>query len=220
MNKKIIAAIFACVQCLIMTGCKSSDYKQAVELYDNGEYSESKKIFSQMNDYKESAIYLDHISALEVYDDVMKTREISLAQIKEKFSSYDTSFDSNINGLVSEVKELENLLGEYKYQGSTNDYTFEMDIFMKDGVFYAQPNTDIYSGDINIGEIKAVEGDYGYQINTTGEHYLMAFIEDLPPVGPFSTTFEIKANENNVSVRWTTDEHGLSESDEPYIFTR
>ena len=206
--------------CLIMTGCKSSDYNQAVKLFNDGDYSASKEIFSQMQDYKDSGTYLDYISALEIYDDVIGTREISLSQIEEKFSGYDTDFDENINYLMTQVNELEKILGEYKYEGAYSEYTFHMDIYMKEGTFFAQPTTDIYTGEIDGAEIIPIDGEYSYQINTTGEHYLTAFIEDMPPIGPFSTTFEIKANENNVSIRWTTDEHGLSDSDEPYVFTR
>lgn len=39
---------------LLVVGCESSEYKNALKLYNNGEYLEASKIFSKLDNYKDS----------------------------------------------------------------------------------------------------------------------------------------------------------------------
>ena len=52
---KIILVAAALVAVISATGCDSSDYKKATELYNSGQYSDANAIFSELGDYKDSA---------------------------------------------------------------------------------------------------------------------------------------------------------------------
>lgn len=55
MKKAINLITFGFVICFLLTGCKSSDYKVAMQLYANKEYSEAASSFEVLGDYKDSA---------------------------------------------------------------------------------------------------------------------------------------------------------------------
>lgn len=46
--------VIASSLCFILTGCKSSDYKKAVEQQNNGNYSEAIAVFSELGDYQDA----------------------------------------------------------------------------------------------------------------------------------------------------------------------
>ncbi len=52
---KIILVAATLVAVISATGCDSSDYKKATELYNSGQYSDANAIFSELGDYKDSA---------------------------------------------------------------------------------------------------------------------------------------------------------------------
>ena len=43
----------------MLTGCDSSDYKKATELYESGNYDEAYEAFTELGDYKDSANMAD-----------------------------------------------------------------------------------------------------------------------------------------------------------------
>lgn len=53
--KKFIALLLAFLLVISLTGCKGSDYKQAMELYANDDYAEALAIFTELGDYKDSS---------------------------------------------------------------------------------------------------------------------------------------------------------------------
>lgn len=52
--KKIIMLILAMAMLLMLTGCDSSDYKEANSLYESGEYVEALEMFEALGDYEDS----------------------------------------------------------------------------------------------------------------------------------------------------------------------
>lgn len=52
---KIILVSAAFAAAISATGCDSSDYNKATELYNSGQYSDANAIFSELGDYKDSA---------------------------------------------------------------------------------------------------------------------------------------------------------------------
>ena len=61
--KKLFLAILTLSILLLMSGCKSSDYKQAVSLFDSGEYEKAQKAFEELGEYKDSKEYLERANA-------------------------------------------------------------------------------------------------------------------------------------------------------------
>lgn len=53
--KKIIAVLIVLVMILSLAGCDSSKYKEAMQMYERGEYAEAKEIFLELGDYEDSA---------------------------------------------------------------------------------------------------------------------------------------------------------------------
>jgi len=53
--KKVISLLLAFVMTLALSGCKSSDYKKAAELYEKGKYDEAAESFEALGAYRDSA---------------------------------------------------------------------------------------------------------------------------------------------------------------------
>lgn len=82
--KKLIAVLLALSMAISLCACKSSDYKEAQELYDDERYSRARKIFVELGDYKDSAemvLECDYQQALILMDDgdLSEARELFLA---------------------------------------------------------------------------------------------------------------------------------------------
>ena len=54
MRKKLLVACVVGMMCLGLTGCKSSDYKEAVTFQEAGDYSSALTIYDSLGDYKDS----------------------------------------------------------------------------------------------------------------------------------------------------------------------
>jgi len=69
---KVVALLLVFSMVFGMTGCKSSDYKKAVGLYEDGKYEQAEKMFAELGDYKDSALMATKSSyayAEELMDD-------------------------------------------------------------------------------------------------------------------------------------------------------
>ena len=64
--KRIISIFlsFALSLCMVLslTGCKSSDYKAAISVYESGDLMQAKELFSALNGYSDSEEYIDKIN--------------------------------------------------------------------------------------------------------------------------------------------------------------
>lgn len=52
--KKTLSVILIVLIVLIFSGCDSSDYKKATELFEQGEYAQARDIFAELEDYEDS----------------------------------------------------------------------------------------------------------------------------------------------------------------------
>lgn len=59
--KRMIALLLAVCALLCLTGCKSSDYKNAVALYESGELDRAREVFASLGDYEDAQDYLKKI---------------------------------------------------------------------------------------------------------------------------------------------------------------
>lgn len=60
--KKNIAALFIFIMCVVLAGCSSTDYNNALAHMEKGEYDEAAAIFEELNFYKDSAEKLVYCS--------------------------------------------------------------------------------------------------------------------------------------------------------------
>ncbi len=109
--KKIILAIILII--LILTGCDSSDYKKAVTLYEEGNYSEAAVIFAGLGDYEDSAEWYnkskyqeanqlfkagDYEEAIEIYELIIDYKDsdskIEEAETEIMYETYAEVFSS------------------------------------------------------------------------------------------------------------------------------
>lgn len=70
MKKITLMCIVVCIA-VMLSGCKSSDYKKASGLMDSGSYEEAIAIFEELGDYKDSADLItdcQYGSAVAIYD--------------------------------------------------------------------------------------------------------------------------------------------------------
>ncbi|MDO5332236.1 MAG: hypothetical protein Q4E99_06100 [Bacillota bacterium] len=84
--KKIAILLTFISLCILLGGCKSSDYKKAQTLFDEGDYDNSIEMFSELGNYEDSSQYLSlaqkeqyvltAISFALVCDEVMRRRNI------------------------------------------------------------------------------------------------------------------------------------------------
>ena len=87
--KKIIAALLVLVMALSLCACDSSDYKEAMELYNLGDYAQARTMFVALADYEDSA-------------DMVNKCDYQMAQ------------DYMIDGKYEEAKALFVQLGDYE----------------------------------------------------------------------------------------------------------
>ncbi|MBQ9986541.1 MAG: hypothetical protein IJP38_09600 [Oscillospiraceae bacterium] len=74
--KRIAAFILALVMVFTLTGCKSSDYKKAMALFDEGNFSEAQAAFEALGDYKDSLSYAENIGWYAVRAHILENGKI------------------------------------------------------------------------------------------------------------------------------------------------
>ena len=88
MKKKLFGVALVMVMSLSLVGCKSSDYKKAVELEEQGDYSGALELFNGISDYKDSSDHItyctDMDSAVVAYDDAKTKLETLNAELQTK----------------------------------------------------------------------------------------------------------------------------------------
>lgn len=102
MKRRILSLLLASMLVMVffLTGCNGSDYKNAVSLYESGQYEEAIAAFEALGDYKDSA---DRIVACQLG---MAADLLSAGDIKAAAEKYTEVFNANSSeeaaeGLVS-----------------------------------------------------------------------------------------------------------------------
>lgn len=125
-RRRLILAVMVVLCILVLAGCDSSDYKKAVSLYENANYTEAIKAFEALGDYKDSP---DMVLASKygLGGQLLENKEFDEAiRIFTELEDYEDSADliaesmyQNAVGLFGEKKYAEALalfsaLGTYK----------------------------------------------------------------------------------------------------------
>lgn len=72
-NLKALAMILCCMA--LLTGCKSTDYKKASELFAAGDFEEARPVFESLGDYKEAQALLKECETRIAYDKAVSLQE-------------------------------------------------------------------------------------------------------------------------------------------------
>ncbi len=104
--KKITAIILAevIVMAFTLSGCDSSDYKKAMELYNEGNYTEAAAMFEKLGDYEDSAKMLD-----------ICTNEAKLIEADELLKAGDTEAVKAILDEVGGYEGATDMITAYKF---------------------------------------------------------------------------------------------------------
>ena len=119
MRKKLLVACVVGMMCLGLTGCKSSDYKEAVTFQEAGDYSSALTIYDSLGDYKDSvdrgSECQSYITAIDSYNsakDAAKALNESLdtevTKAEQLVTSEDLALDEtlrpSLETAISETK--------------------------------------------------------------------------------------------------------------------
>ena len=74
---RFVAIITAALMCSLLSGCKSSDYKKAQELYSSGNYEEAQTVFFKLGDYEDSTQMVEKCEKQKKYQ-TLETAENSV----------------------------------------------------------------------------------------------------------------------------------------------
>jgi hypothetical protein len=69
-----------------LTGCKSSDYKEALKLEEAGEYDSALEIFESLEDYKDSS---SHVALCKDMSTAIKEFDSAKSELEEKNEKLD-----------------------------------------------------------------------------------------------------------------------------------
>ena len=124
--KRIIAAVLVLALTLSLCACKSSDYKEATELYEDERYERARDIFAELGDYEDSAqmvmecdyqLALEHLEAGE-YEQALAIfeglgdYEDSTQRITE--CNYQIALEHFDDGEYIQAREIFLQLGDYE----------------------------------------------------------------------------------------------------------
>lgn len=124
--KKVTLGCILIALCFCLCSCKSSDYKKAVALYDEGAYQQAKEMFMELEDYKDSAEFVKKSS----YQEAIGQYEAGqYQQAKEGFANlgdyedaadyvkkcdYQEAVGQYEAGQYEQAKEIFTSLGDYE----------------------------------------------------------------------------------------------------------
>ena len=83
MKRKSICYVLCVVMMLSMTGCKSQNYLKAVDLFENGQYSQIGEVFANLKDYEDSIAMVRECNYRIAIETMEAMEEKSYLQAKE-----------------------------------------------------------------------------------------------------------------------------------------
>ncbi|SOC16482.1 outer membrane protein assembly factor BamD [Pseudobutyrivibrio ruminis] len=88
MKKRLLGVVLVMAVSMSLVGCKSSDYKEAIKLEEQGDYSGALELFNGIPDYKDSSDHItycsDMDSAITAYEDAKTQLEALNAELQTK----------------------------------------------------------------------------------------------------------------------------------------
>lgn len=122
MRKRLLSLGLIMVLCFSLTGCKSSDYKKAVELQNSGDYAGALELFKGIgDDYKdvsdratECQSFIDSITAFDeaksLLDDKNAELDKAISEANDLVNGENTALDESLRSLletkISETKAI------------------------------------------------------------------------------------------------------------------
>ena len=90
MKKRLLGVVLVMVVSMGLVGCKSSDYKEAIKLEEQGDYSGALELFNGIPDYKDSS---DHITYCTDMDNAITAYEDAKTQLEALNAELQTKID-------------------------------------------------------------------------------------------------------------------------------
>lgn len=101
MKKTMGRSLLVCTAVMLLSGCKSGDYKQAQKFYDDGDYQSAYEIFEELGDYKDSEI---------LADECLKEAAHELYECSDYYGAYECykklGYDKDCAVMVNEIAKL------------------------------------------------------------------------------------------------------------------
>lgn len=90
MKKRLLGVVLVMAVSMSLVGCKSSDYKEAIKLEEQGDYSGALELFNGIPDYKDSS---DHITYCTDMDNAITAYEDAKTQLEALNAELQTKID-------------------------------------------------------------------------------------------------------------------------------
>lgn len=88
--KKALSTMLIVLMVLIFSGCDSSDYKKATELFEQGEFAQARDIFAELEDYEDSQ---EKVRLCDIEITVEEcNKAIATLELDDSVSYYDVYF--------------------------------------------------------------------------------------------------------------------------------
>ena len=118
-KKKLTYGCLIAVMCLGLTGCKSTDYKDAVEFQNTKDYASAVTLYEEIGDYKDSASRLTDcetmISAIDGYNKAKASAEEKNTELDTAISDAEALIAKGENALDETlITKLETSISETK----------------------------------------------------------------------------------------------------------
>lgn len=95
MKRKILTLfLLACMSCVILTGCKSSDYNKAVGYQEAGDYASALEIYLSIDGYESYKDTADRISICQAMIDAISNFESASSSATTKNDELDTAISA------------------------------------------------------------------------------------------------------------------------------
>lgn len=138
--KRIVTLILVICMVFCLTGCKSSDYKQAVSQYENGDLDQARESFKALGNYNDAQDYLKKIDqdqyrqALKLFTDGNYEEALALFQKVSTFSDSDNYITAitNPEKLIKEACEEKDSWSVKRQVSALNDSGIKTTIGNKD----------------------------------------------------------------------------------------
>lgn len=125
MKRRIVCFVIFAVMMLALTSCKSRNYQEAVELFENSQYSQARTMFTDLADYEDSAAMVRECSyrlALEAMEDGDYEAAYSLFTELADFGASPEMIKKCCYHLASEAMEKKAYLQAKAYLKQAGDY--------------------------------------------------------------------------------------------------
>lgn len=89
--KKAIVICLCVALCFSLLACESSDYANAIELYNNGEFATALALFEELDDYEDSSLYAKKCKLGQAQDAIKKAEYESALTILQELGDFENS---------------------------------------------------------------------------------------------------------------------------------